>query len=1268
MKRCEILSLACCVLLALPVMASGQDSTTAPPNIVFILADDQAWTDYGFMGHPLIQTPNLDALAARSAVFPRGHVPTALCRPSLATLITGLYAHQHKISGNDPSPALAAADSAEYAQLRERLISHIDAWPTLPKLLAQRGYLSHQSGKWWEGSYERGGFTHGMTRGFPSPGGRHGDDGLRIGREGLQPIFDFIDVAVAQQKPFYVWYAPFLPHAPHTPPERLLSKYRDKVESLHVAKYYAMCEWFDETCGELIGYVDRKGLTNNTLFVYIGDNGWIQDPQSPNYALRSKQSPNEGGVRQPILLSWPGVITPGTRDELVSSIDLVPTILGAAGVEIPRNLPGVDLLPVVRDGRQLVRDTIFGEGFAHDVADLDKPEATLLYRWAIEDRWKLILTYDGAVGRYAGSHPRTERRPQLYDLSSDPHEEQNVAAEHPDIVQRLADKIATWWPVTERQTITHWAETITLKEAWVLSAAGGGRGRISLPADQLEAAWLEGKLALPDRTLDASPSADGLAPWTRVRPDEKGVFANYGPPNAWLAAFVASPADREQVWLLDAQGHSSVRVNDVPRCGDIYSNGSVELPVLLQPGTNSLVFIGSRGRIAAKLRRPDKPVFLSDRDTTFPHVVRGETESLRAAVLLVNATDQTQSGLTLKATGPGFQSTETTLPTLVPLSVRKIGFRIEPDPTTANEAWKADHVSVDLELTEGSADQRMTIDRMSVRWDVRDATQTHRRTFVSDIDGSVQYYGVVPPVAGSLDASKRPGLVLSLHGAGVEAEGQANVYAPKPNLYVITPTNRRNFGFDWEDWGRWDALEVLAEAEARFHTDPQRTYLTGHSMGGHGTWHIGTLFPDRFAAIGPSAGWISFSTYAGGQGRATDDPISQMLRRGITASDTFSRILNLAYPGVFILHGDQDDNVPVEQARTMREQLAKFHPDFVYKEQPGAGHWWGNACCDWPAMFTFFADHQLPPPGSVTRINFATPSPSVSPHCFWATVAAQVQQGQISRVNLQLDRDARTVSGTTENVSRLALQLDALRASQAEPAALTTLTIELDGAKLSEVPLEQKSELWLEKQDAGWQPIAEPSASEKGPRRGGPLKDAFRNRFLLVYGTQGTPEENAWMLARARFDAETFWYRGNGSVDVVDDTQWKTIAEIDRNVIVYGNATVNSAWRELLADSPVAVTRGQWQATSEPPRDGSAVVWMVRPRPGSAVAAVAAIGGSDVKAMRASNRPAIFSSGTGYPDLIIATPDYLTRGAQAVLLAGYFGHDWSFEKGEWARQ
>jgi arylsulfatase A-like enzyme len=154
------------------------------PNIVFIISDDHAWTDYGFMGHKTIETPHLDKLAARSAVFERGYVPTALCRPALATFATGLYAHQHKISGNDPTllpemtggAAKQKQQPPEYQKLREKLISHIDAQPTIAKLLGAQGYLSHQSGKWWEGNFTRGGFTHGMTRGFPQPGGRHGDD------------------------------------------------------------------------------------------------------------------------------------------------------------------------------------------------------------------------------------------------------------------------------------------------------------------------------------------------------------------------------------------------------------------------------------------------------------------------------------------------------------------------------------------------------------------------------------------------------------------------------------------------------------------------------------------------------------------------------------------------------------------------------------------------------------------------------------------------------------------------------------------------------------------------------------------------------------------------------------------------------------------------------------------------------------------------------------------------------------------------------------
>ena len=185
------------------------------PNIVLLLSDDQAWTDYSFMGHKIIQTPNIDSLAKGGVVYRRGYVPTALCRASLSTLATGHYAHMHGVTGNDPSPKYYTGP--EQKKARAELVAKIEKFDTLPELLVEQGYLCHQSGKWWEGSYKHGGFTHGMTRGFPQPGGRHGDDGLKIGRTGLKPCTDFIDMAVEQKKPFYMWYAPV--HAarpPHT--------------------------------------------------------------------------------------------------------------------------------------------------------------------------------------------------------------------------------------------------------------------------------------------------------------------------------------------------------------------------------------------------------------------------------------------------------------------------------------------------------------------------------------------------------------------------------------------------------------------------------------------------------------------------------------------------------------------------------------------------------------------------------------------------------------------------------------------------------------------------------------------------------------------------------------------------------------------------------------------------------------------------------------------------------------------------------------------
>ena len=449
-----------CFLIALAVL-SGHAQADSPPNIVMIISDDQTWTDYGFMGHPDIETPHLDRLAARSAVFRRGYVPIALCRPSLATMITGLYPHQHGITGNDPWKD-NAIPADEYARRREQLISHLDKCPTVPSLLAKRGYLSHQSGKWWEGNFRRGGFTHGMSRGFPEPGGRHGDDGLKIGREGMSPVLDFVDHAVEQDKPFFLWYAPFLPHTPHNPPQRILQKYQKDGRHISVAKYYAMCDWFDETCGQLMDHLDSVGVTDNTLIVYVTDNGWIQrtpktsvpDGWKPQFAPRSKQSPYDGGTRTPIMVSWPGHIEPSDRTEVVSSIDLVPTMLRAAGAEVPKNLPGVDLLPVVQGEAALSREYLFGESFAHDVADIENPEETLLYRWVIAGKWKLLLTYDGKVNRYKPVHLRTEKRPQLFDLVNDPMEQKNLAHAHPDVVKRLALALDDWWKVTERSVQT----------------------------------------------------------------------------------------------------------------------------------------------------------------------------------------------------------------------------------------------------------------------------------------------------------------------------------------------------------------------------------------------------------------------------------------------------------------------------------------------------------------------------------------------------------------------------------------------------------------------------------------------------------------------------------------------------------------------------------------------------------------------------------------------------------------------------------------------
>lgn len=404
------------------------------PNIVLIVSDDHAWTDYGFTGHPHIKTPHLDRLAAESLTFTRGYVPASLCCPSLASIITGLQPHRHKVTSNDPPcpPGMVRKEffkSAAFTAGREHMNRHLEAVPTLPVMLTPHGYLSLQTGKWWQGHFSRGGFTHGMTT-----GGRHGDAGLDIGRKTMQPITDFITTATTEKKPFLVWYAPLMPHDPHTPPQRLLDKYLPLAPSVHVARYWAMVEWFDESIGELLSTLEKTGQRQNTIIAYVADNGWIQDPATPRYAPRSKQSQYDGGLRTPIMINWPGHLVAKRHDDMVvSSLDLVPTLLGCAGVPVPGGLDGLDL----RDAAAVAaRPAIFGACYTHDAKDLDEPAKNLRWRWGISGGWKLILP---DATHEPGSAP------QLFHLDQDVMEQNDLAGTHPEQVVRLRGLIDGWW-------------------------------------------------------------------------------------------------------------------------------------------------------------------------------------------------------------------------------------------------------------------------------------------------------------------------------------------------------------------------------------------------------------------------------------------------------------------------------------------------------------------------------------------------------------------------------------------------------------------------------------------------------------------------------------------------------------------------------------------------------------------------------------------------------------------------------------------------------
>jgi len=169
---------------------------------------------------------------------------------------------------------------------------------------------------------------------------------------------------------------------------------------------------------------------------FVVDNGWIQETSEKrttrgNFAPKSKLSPYDGGLRTPVLIRWPEHIKPGKYDDLVSTIDIVPTILAAAGIDAPVEMQGLSLLDVAAGKGKLKREAVFGEIFLHTATDIDKPAVNLTHRWVRAGDWKLIVPVEGKA--------------ELYNGKADPFEKSDLAADRNESVTRLRQQLDAWW-------------------------------------------------------------------------------------------------------------------------------------------------------------------------------------------------------------------------------------------------------------------------------------------------------------------------------------------------------------------------------------------------------------------------------------------------------------------------------------------------------------------------------------------------------------------------------------------------------------------------------------------------------------------------------------------------------------------------------------------------------------------------------------------------------------------------------------------------------
>jgi uncharacterized sulfatase len=542
-----------CWIAAL-VLLWGIATTAADekPNLVLLLTDDHPYDAYGFMGDRIAETPHLDRLAEAGMTFTRGYVTAPVCRPSLATVLTGLYPHQSGIVFNKHpwhfSPIYPYQKLSEGIPDDPTNGAHlIHQIQTLPQLLRRAGYASLQTGKHWEGDFSEGGFDEGTTHYLPD-GQRISFNGtLRggsmIGRDTLEPIYDFVNRQAASDTPFFVWYGVFLPHAPVNAPGKYLRLYADQQGLSDVEKrYYANISWLDDSIGELLDFFEQKGLLDNTLFILVSDNGiTLKDKASPFWGIeKGKTSVFEPGIRSPIVIRWDGVVEPGRCELPVSSIDIVPTFLEAAGVDYAdARLPGRDLIEVGKNCDAAAAEPVFGEVYNPNVNVLDIPERLVSYRFVVDGDWKLIRPEN--LDRREVLHeywPKEAYRDsdhfeeiRLYNVAEDPEETRNLAEDpgQADRVKRMMAMLHAWWPLDADKTARRTLE----RDQLVLEVGAEQAVLVEENFDWGEGIPARGKLFAGDPLAGLRPMY-GQGEWMRLR-SQPSVFAGYpGPGNGRL--------------------------------------------------------------------------------------------------------------------------------------------------------------------------------------------------------------------------------------------------------------------------------------------------------------------------------------------------------------------------------------------------------------------------------------------------------------------------------------------------------------------------------------------------------------------------------------------------------------------------------------------------------------------------------------------------------------------------------------------------------------